>query len=172
MKTKMMTLLAASTLAIFSACSDDSGNSKTIAEICAEGLSEDCILGTWTLKSISQIENKEVITDYSADQGGTLTFTDDSLYHYVRSSKSECPGSLNGGVDDKGTWSISGNSLIFKANKAGDCIEFGKTFSSAPKIEVSGATVTMYLNKVIFQEDGKDGMYAENAQTEVFERTE
>lgn len=172
MKTKILTLLAASCLAVFTACSDDSGDSKTIAEICAEGLSEDCLVGTWTLKSISQKANNEVITDYSTEQGGTLTLTDDSLYHYVRSTKSDCPGSLGGGIDDKGTWYVEGSSLIFKTNKEGDCIDFGKVFTTTPKIEVSGETVTMYLNKVIFQEDGKDGMYAEDAQTEVFTRTE
>ena len=69
MKTKIFTLLAASTLAFFTACSDDSG-SKSIAEICADGLSEDCLIGTWTLKSISQKSDKSVvITDFSSAPG-------------------------------------------------------------------------------------------------------
>ncbi|MBR2469828.1 MAG: lipocalin family protein [Fibrobacter sp.] len=171
MKTKILTLLAASTLAFFTACSDDSGSNKTPAEICAEGLSEDCLVGTWTLKSISQKGNNEIITDFSAAQGGTLVFSEDSLYHYTRSTAGECPGSLSGGTDDKGHWSINEGTLIFKANKEGDCVEFGKTFTTTPKIEVVGETVTLILNTVLFQEAESDGMFAGN-DTEVFVRTE
>ena len=164
MKTKILTLLAASTLAIFSACSDD-GSSKSIADICADGLSEDCLIGTWTLKSISQ-KGGEVITDFSAAPG-TMTFQDDGIYRYSRSSAGSCQGI------DKGEWSISedGKTLTFYENKDGDCIEFMKHYATTPSIEVSGNTVTLKLNKVVFQQDESDGMYAGN-DTEVFVRTE
>ena len=164
MKTKILTLLAASTLAIFSACSDDEG-SKSITEICADGLSEDCLIGTWTLKSISQ-KGGEVITDFSAAPG-TMTFQDDGIYRYSRSSAGSCQGL------DKGEWSISedGKTLTFFENKDGDCIEFQKHYTPTPSIEVSGNTVTLKLNKVVFQQDESDGMYAGN-DTEVFVRTE
>ncbi|MBR6379817.1 MAG: lipocalin family protein [Fibrobacter sp.] len=164
MKTKILTLLAASTLAFFSACSDD-GSSKSITEICADGLSEDCLIGTWTLKSISQ-KGGEVITDFSAAPG-TMTFQDDGIYRYSRSSAGSCQGI------DKGEWSISedGKTLTFYENKDGDCIEFMKHYTTTPSIEVSGNTVTLKLNKVVFQQDESDGMYAGN-DTEVFVRTE
>ena len=164
MKTKILTLLAASTLAFFSACSDDE-SSKSIAEICADGLSEDCLIGTWTLKSISQ-KGGEVITDFSAAPG-TMTFQDDGIYRYSRSSAGSCQGI------DKGEWSISedGKTLTFFENKDGDCIEFQKHYATTPSIEVSGNTVTLKLNKVVFQQDESDGMYAGN-DTEVFVRTE
>ena len=165
MKTKILTFLAVSALAFFSACSDDSGNSKTIAEICAEGLSEDCLVGTWTLKSISQIGNKEVITDFSTSQGGVMEFREDGIYHYTRSSYGDCPD------PDEGHWSIEDKTLTFKEDKKGDCIDFGKKYTVTPSIEVSGETVTLYLNKVIFQQNESDGMFTGN-DTEVFVRTE
>jgi hypothetical protein len=164
MKTKILTLLAASTLAFFSACSDD-GSSKSIADICADGLSEDCLIGEWTLKSISQ-KGGEVITDFSAAPG-KMVFKDDGYYRYERSANGECKGL------DEGEWSISedGKSLIFFENKFGDCIDFQKKYPTTPSIEVSGNTITLKLNKVVFQQDESDGMYAGN-DTEVFVRTE
>lgn len=174
MKTKILTLLAASCLVFFSACSDDSEGSKSLAEKC-EKLSEECLIGTWKLKAIVQKSNPDVvIADYNADQGGTMEFTKDGLYHYVRSTKANaCPGSLGGGIDDKGTWKVTDNtSLEFYENKQGDCIPFGTHFNTTPTIEVVGESVNLYLNKVIFQEDGMDGMYAIDDQTEVFTRSE
>lgn len=165
MKTKIFTLLAASTLAFFTACSDDSGNSKTIAEICADGLSEDCLIGTWTLKSISQTGNKEVITDFSSSQGGIMEFREDGIYHYTRSSYGDCPD------PDEGHWVIEDKTLTFKEDRKGVCIDFGKKFTVTPSIIVAGETVFLYLNKVIFQQDESDGMFAGN-DTEVFVRTE
>ena len=165
MKTKILTLLTASTLAIFSACSDDSGNSKSIAEICAEGLSDDCLIGTWTLKTISQKDTKEVITDFSDAQGGKMVFQEDGIYVYTRSSKGDCPDT------DKGEWKIEDKTLTFNENKKGDCIEFGKKYIVTPTIEVTGETIYLYLNKVVFQQTESEGMYAGN-DTEVFVRTE
>ena len=166
MKTKILTLLAASCLAVFTACSDDS-ESKSIAEICADGLSEDCLIGTWTLKSISEKSDKNVvITDFSAAPG-TMQFRDNGIYHYTRSASGNCQGV------DEGEWSISedGASLTFFENKQGDCIEFQKRYIVTPSIEVVGETVTLSLNKVVFQQDESEGMEAGN-DTEVFVRTE
>ncbi len=164
MKTKILTFLAVSALAFFSACSDDSG-SKSIAEICANGLSEDCLVGNWTLKSISQISNKNVITDFSSSKGGKMEFREDGIYHYARSSYGDCPD------PDEGHWTVEGQTLTFKEDRKGDCIEFGKKYSVTPTIEVNGDTITMYLNKVIFQQNESDGMFTGN-DTEVFVRTE
>ena len=166
MKTKIFTLLVASTLAFFTACSDDSG-SKSIAEICADGLSEDCLVGTWTLKSISQISDKSVvITDFSSAPG-KMEFREDGIYRYTRSAMGSCGGA------DEGEWSISedGKNLTFFENKQGDCIEFQKKYVVTPSIEVVGETVTLSLNKVVFQQDESEGMHAGN-DTEVFVRTE
>ncbi|MBR2210624.1 MAG: lipocalin family protein [Fibrobacter sp.] len=143
----------------------DSGNSKTIAEICADGLSEDCLVGTWTLKSISQIGNKEIITDFSTSQGGIMEFREDGIYHYTRSSYGDCPD------PDEGHWIIEDKTLTFKEDRKGDCIEFGKKYTVTPSIIVAGETVFLYLNKVIFLQNESDGMFGGN-DTEVFVRTE
>ena len=166
MKTKILTFLAASALAFFSACSDD-GGSKSIADICREGLSEDCLIGNWTLKSISNTETEDVITDFTNEAGGKMEFRADSnIYHYSRIASGVCTGV------DKGEWSIDGDKLIINENKLGDCIEF-KKYTVTPTIKVSdaGDTIQLILNKVIFQQDESDGM-AEGKDTEVFVRVE
>jgi hypothetical protein len=145
---------------------DDDESNRSIADICADGLSEDCLIGTWTLKSISQKGNGEVITDFSTAPG-TMVFNDDGIYRYYRSSISECP------TTDGGNWSISEDrkTLTFFENREGDCLEFMKKYTTTPSIEVSGNTVTLKLNKVVFQQDESDGLYAGN-DTEVFVRIE
>ena len=145
---------------------DDDESNRSIADICADGLSEDCLIGTWTLKSISQKGNGEVINDFSSAPG-TMVFQDDGIYRYSRSFAGNCLGV------DKGEWSISedGKNLTFFENKEGDCIDFMKKYATTPSIEVSGNTVTLKLNKVVFQQDESDGMYAGN-DTEVFVRVE
>lgn len=145
---------------------DDDGSNRSIAEICADGLSEDCLIGNWQLKSIISRNGGEVITDFSSAPG-TMVFDDNGIYRYTRSSAGECQGL------DKGEWSISedGKTLTFFENKVGDCIEFQKHYATTPSIEVSGNTVTLKLNKVVFQQDESHGLYAGN-DTEVFVRTE
>ena len=145
---------------------DDDESNRSIAEICAEGLSEDCLIGNWQLKSINQKGNGELIIDFSSAPG-TMVFRDDGIYRYSRSSAGSCPGV------DSGNWSISedGKTLTFFENKLGDCIEFMKKYTTTPSIVVSGNTVTLKLNKVVFQQDESDGMYAGN-DTEVFVRIE
>lgn len=168
MKTKILTLLAASCLVFFSACSDDSEGSKSLAEKC-EKLSEECLIGTWTLKGIVEIGNPDnVATDFSTRQGGALEFSKDGIYHYVRIEGGTCPGSLNGAVDDKGTWTLDGDKLDFFQNKQGDCITSMAHHYTNPTVEVVGETVRLYLNTVVFQQaESQQGNY-----TEMFVRTE
>ena len=144
---------------------DDDESNRSIADICAEGLSEDCLIGTWTLKSINQ-NGGEVITDFSSAPG-TMEFRDDGIYRYTRSSAGSCPGV------DMGEWSVSedGKTLTFFENKMGDCIEFMTKYTTTPSIVVSGNTVTLKLNRVVFQQDESDGLYSGN-DTEVFARIE
>lgn len=173
MKTKILTLLAASCLGFFSACSsDDSEGSKSLTERC-ETLSEDCLIGKWTLKEIVQKSDQQNIQDFSNAQGGVLEFKDDGIYHYERSSISNCPGSLGGAVDDEGHWSIDeeAGTLVFKVDKQGDCMgDIGRTvYTTTPKVEITGETsVSLSLNTVIFQQDEN----AAGDNTEVFTRTE
>lgn len=165
MKTKILTLLAASTLVFFSACSEDAESSKSLVDRC-EALTEDCLIGTWTLKSIVQKADQQNIQDFSNAQGGTLEFREDGVYHYERSSIGECID-----VADEGHWSVDEDTgtLTLKSDKQGVCVDFGKIFTTNPKIDITGETsVSLTLNTVIFQQ-------AENEQgdnTEVFVRTE
>ncbi|MBR2197068.1 MAG: hypothetical protein IJ909_01185 [Fibrobacter sp.] len=141
---------------------------KSRAEKCRTGLSKECLIGTWTLNSISHIDTKDVIADFSSAQGGTLNFTDDGIYHYIRSTAGNCPGSLGGGIDDKGTWKVTDNtSLEFYENKQGDCIPFATHFNTTPTIEIVGESVNLYLNKVIFQPNESDALFT-GSDTEVF----
>ena len=164
MKTKILTFLAAGCLMAFTACSEDSG-SKTLAEKCGDGLTEECLVGTWTLSSIVQKGNKELIASFAGNAGGKLEFREDGIYHYERSSAGSCT------TPDEGTWTIEDKNLTLFENKLGDCIDFMKKYTVTPTIEVVGESVTLYLNKVVFQQDESDGMFAGN-DTEVFTRTE
>ncbi len=134
---------------------------KTHAEKCSAGLSNECLVGIWTLSSISRIDTKEVITDFSGAQGGVMEFREDGIYHYTRSTYGDCPD------PDEGHWIIEDKTLTFKEDKRGDCIEFGIKHIATPSIEIADKTITLYLNKVIFQRDESDGMFAGN-DTEVF----
>ena len=140
---------------------------KTSTRDCSAGLSNECLFGTWTLNSISRIDTREIIKDFSSAQGGTLEFTDDGTYHYIRSTAGNCPGSLGGGSDDKGTWIIEEKTLTFHENKMGDCIDFMKKYTVTPTIEASEETVTMSLGNVVFQTYEIDDNYSGNG-TEVF----
>ena len=127
---------------------------------CNEKLTGDCLVGTWTLSSISQKASKEVISDFSAAPG-TMEIRDDGTYYYTRSTAGYCQGV------DEGEWSFADGVLTFFENKKGDCIEFGKKYTVTPTFEVSGGVITLYLNKVVFQQDERDGLYVGN-DTEVF----
>ena len=130
-------------------------------ENCSEKLTEDCLIGNWKLSSISQRGNKEIITDFSTAQGGIMEIRDDGIYHYTRSSAGSCQGV------DEGEWSVADGVLTFFENRKSDCVEFGKKYVVTPTIDASGETTILYLNKVVFQPDETDGMYAGN-DTEVF----
>lgn len=167
MKTKILTLLAASCLGFFSACSEDAESSKSLVERC-EALTEDCLIGKWTLKAIVQKSDQQNIQDFSNAQDGVLEFKDNGIYHYKRSSISNCLG-----VDDEGHWSIDeeAGTLVFKVDKQGDCMgDIGRTvYTTTPKVEITGeSSVSLSLNTVIFQQDEN----AAGDNTEVFTRTE
>ena len=140
---------------------------KTSTRDCSAGLSNECLFGTWTLNSISRIDTREIITDFSSAQGGTLEFTDDGTYRYIRSTAGNCPGSLGGGTDDKGTWIIEEKTLTFHENKTGDCIDFGRRYLTTPSIQADEQTFTLILNNVVFQTSERNEQIAGN-DTEVF----
>ena len=82
MKTKIFTLLAATTLAFFSACSDD--ESESLSDKCKSnnGVTKGCVVGTWSLKGIySKTDNNAVITNYS-NAPGTLVISGDGKFEY------------------------------------------------------------------------------------------
>ena len=90
-----------------------------------------------------------------------MEIRDDGIYHYTRSSAGSCQGV------DEGEWSVADGVLTFFENRKSDCVEFGKKYVVTPTIDASGETTILYLNKVVFQPDETDGMYAGN-DTEVF----
>ena len=65
MKKIFLTVIAAASLCFLSACSEDESE-PTLEELCATGLNEDCLVGTWNLKGIESLDKSQTI-DFRID---------------------------------------------------------------------------------------------------------
>lgn len=162
MKTKFFALAAISSLFMLGACSDDS-SSKSMADQCTDGISEDCLVGTWNLESISSLDGSEKF--YTFTNPGVLVINDDNTFSYTTSTLTTDPACA--GVTNKGKWELE-NEKIFKFRTTnGDCIS--ETGSIEPEIKVEGETPKMSTKKVLFQQGEKDDLHKGN-ESEVFSR--
>ena len=162
MKNKIFTLAAISSLFVLGACSDDSG-SETMAEQCEKGISEDCLVGSWNLESISSLDGSQKFTTFG--NPGKLVINDDGSFAYTLSTDAadECAG-----LTVKGKWEIVEDKTFKYRVTNGDCIEPSGSFT--PDITVEGETPKMSTKKVLFQQSNKNAMNAGN-ESEVFART-
>lgn len=162
MKNKIFTLAAISSLFVLGACSDDSG-SETMAEQCEKGISEDCLVGSWNLESISTLDGSETLVKFG--NPGKLIINDDGTFAYTLSTDAtdECAGQTV-----KGKWEIVDDQSFKYIVKNGDCIEPSGSFT--PDITVEGETPKMSTKKVLFQQSSKNSLNAGN-ESEVFVRT-
>jgi len=161
MKNKIFALAAISSLFMFGACSDDSG-SESMADQCSKGISEDCLVGTWNLESISSLDGSQKFTTFG--NPGKLVINDDATFAYTLSTDGtdECAG-----VTVKGKWEIVDKTTFKYKVTNGDCIEPSASFT--PEIKVEGEVPMMSTKKVLFQQGNKDAMNAGN-ESEVFAR--
>ncbi|MBR2074237.1 MAG: hypothetical protein IKC23_06850 [Fibrobacter sp.] len=162
MKTKILTLLAASCFFFFNACSEES---ESLADKCKDnnGVSEGCVVGTWSLKGIYAKADNSVITNYS-NAPGTLVITDDGKFEYTMSAAPQVDTDC-GGQKVYGTWEIIDASLKFSI-KTGDCVV--GPITASPRVD----ELQMNLNGVFFQLGDVDDESTKANGTEILDRVE
>lgn len=168
MKNKFLMSIAISSLFLLGACGDDS-ESASLADMCGEGITEDCFIGNWTLESISTIDSKEVLTSF-ASSPGKLVVNEGTFSYTTSATLTSDP--LCAGVTNHGTWTLQEKTITFKTTN-GDCISPSGSFT--PEVSViasdAGDKAILSLKKVVFQLGEKNAMYANN-ESETFFRTE
>lgn len=167
MKKIFLTAIAAASLCLFAACSEDESE-PTLEELCAAGLNEDCLVGTWNLKGIESLDKSQTYTDFTPaptvvvfneDKSFSVTFTTNSVI-------SPMAGDGCGGTKTYGKWEISGASLKLTIGRADCGAPSNPIYTVTPTLSVSD----LYLNKVVFHEnDMTDALTKANA-TEHFVR--
>ena len=64
MKKIFLSIVVAASFGFFTACSEDESE-PTLEELCATGLNEDCLVGTWNLKGIESLDKSQTYTDFT-----------------------------------------------------------------------------------------------------------
>lgn len=164
MKTKIFTLLAASCLCLFSACSDDS--SESLGDKCGEnnGVTEGCVVGTWNLSGLyKKSDNAVKAADYGAAPS-VLIIKDDGTFEftYTSSPASEMAAGGCGGEKNYGKWEIEGNNLKITVN-VGTCL-------TSHTITPTVTETEMNINGVVFQTGDNTDPLTKDDNTEIFQR--
>ncbi len=164
MKKQILAMLAISSACILGACSDDP--EPTMTEKCSKGLSKDCLVGNWSLTSINDINNKDVVLRPYANPG-LLEIKGNGEFTYTTSTDASSPMALNqcGGIPNYGTWTIdnAAKTVSFKIT-VGDCLYGSATFT--PEIDAA----ELNLKGAFFQRSDLDDESTKASASEVFIR--
>lgn len=165
MKKFFLTAIAAASLCFLSACSEDESE-PTLEELCAAGLNEDCLVGTWNLNGIETMDGSQVWHNYGTAPS-TLVITDDGKFEFTftTSNVSEMASSGCGGTKTYGSWEILGASLKIKIGRS-DCLITGQSYTLTPTLSVTN----LNLNKVVFHENDMTDALTKANSTENFVR--
>lgn len=156
MNKKILAMAAISSLCLFAACSDDSESDPSRAELCATGLTEECLIGTWNLNGaysvtfIDGVVNSAINPDYNYSVNPSkLEFAEDKSFTYTMSSvaKPSCVDRSDGKVF--GEWSVSGTTLTLRSQMGNTCME-KRVWTGTPSIKVNGPTIEMDIPAVFF----------------------
>jgi hypothetical protein len=164
MKKIFLSIVVAASFGFFTACSEDESE-PTLEELCATGLNEDCLVGTWNLKGIESLDKSQTYTDFTPaptvveftkdkeNRSFSVTFTNNSILSPMAADG--C-----GGTKTYGKWEITGASLKLTIGRA-DC---GAPSNPIYTITPSLSVTDLYLNKVVFHEnDMTDALTKANA---------
>ena len=167
MKKIILTALAAASLCILSACSSDEPE-PTMAEKCANGLSEDCLVGNWNLQAVKTLDLSAVHIDFGTTPS-TLEFTKDGKFTFTCTSNtgvSEMAGRGCAGEKSFGTWKIEGKNLLLNISMS-RCSEPAEgVYPTTPEI----TDTYLDLKRLVFHaNDMTDSLTIKNA-TEYFVR--
>ena len=145
---------------------DVSSLEVNLEEVCAMGLNEQCLVGTWNLKGIESIDGSQMWLSYGTSPS-TLVITDDGKFEFTftTSNVSAMAASGCGGTKTYGSWEILGASLKIEIGRS-DCLIMGQSYTLTPTLSVTN----LNLNKVVFHEHDMTDALTKANSTENFVR--
>lgn len=169
-------MLAASSLcamAMFTACSEDDP-APTRAELCQNGLTEKCLIGSWNVNGFAQLQTGEMNANYDYTAlPGTLTFkakdkkTGEYGFQYDAPAGAKAEFTAPDCNPVYGTWTLDAGLLIMKAGTGSLCMG-AKTYKDTPVITVGDLDVTMAFGKLYFLANATDELAVKNSYGETF----
>lgn len=170
----------------FGACSSDSDSSPTRAELCANGLSNECLVdGLWSLPYLVDKSTGEPLAAYTYSTPGTLEFKITDRFKENKGNPLEqncldglpehqhaCPEFVFNYPNATmppilGTWEIIGNTISLKAFVNEENL-FRKKAVVTPIIASDGITIKMTLGELWFTENDFDEVSKRSLYTEVY----
>ena len=160
-----MTIKILASLAIASAlvaCGSDSTTTPpSKAQQCTSGLSNDCLMGTWSIKGPTIIRTVDTDVLHIIDPSHDLTASPATLRFYVDAknvnkfeftnsnlSKDDC---IKNTIKTYGDWSVANGTLTLIAKIGNVCME-KSTITLTPVFEINGSEVTMTFPEIFFME--------------------
>jgi hypothetical protein len=147
---------------LFSACSDNATTPPpSKADQCAAGLSNDCVLGTWSIGGPTVMRTVGTDVVYLIDPSHNFEASPATLKFYVDENKTntfEFTNSVLSKADCKtatgktyGLWDIVGTSIHLRARTGNDCMAVSDA-TIPVDVSVLGGQVTMTLKQIFFME--------------------
>jgi len=165
---KMFLVPLAIAVSMFTACGDSSSDPKpTKAQECANGLSADCLVGSWNMIGLANSGTGEILPSYNYTVPGMLTFNEDGSFQF--DVPLAAPADLRT-IDCNpvyGTWTVSGNTLTMKSTVNGMCLA-KKSTTVVPIITTNGAQIKMTMGGLWLLENATDEVSIKSNSTEVY----
>ena len=168
---KMLLVPFALAVSMFTACGDSSSDPKpSKAEECANGLSSDCLVGSWNMIGLANSGTGEILPSYDYKSApGMLTFSEDGSFQF--DVPAAAPADLRT-IDCNpvyGTWTVSGNTLTMKSTVNGMCLDTKqKSITFVPIITTNGAQIKMTTGVLWFFFNATDEKSIKENSTEVY----
>ena len=168
-KMLLVPFAAALALSTLTACGDSSSDPKpSKAEECANGLSSDCLVGSWNMIGLANSGTGEILPSYDYKSApGMLTFNEDGSFQF--DVPAAAPVDLRT-IDCNpvyGTWTVSGNTLTMKSTVNGMCLA-KKSTTVVPIITTNGAQIKMTMGGLWLLENATDEVSIKSNSTEVY----
>ncbi len=161
----ILSLASIGAMGLFTACSDDSEPDPTRAELCATGLTAECLVGEWAANGMANTVSGEMLAafNYTANPG-KLTFSKDGQFEYAPAAASKLAKSVDVVY---GSWTIDGTTLRMVGGT--NSLELSSaTKTLTPTIKVNGAFVEMSFGALWFMNNETDEAAIRTTSTEVF----
>lgn len=159
MRTQILASLAfAATL--FTACSENATPPPSKAQVCASGLTADCLMGTWSTNGpivprIVGTDTVDIVSptpDFSANPATLRFYVDEknaNKFEFINSSLTIAP-CQNGTGKIYGSWDIQGNYLHLRANIGNICLQPNDEALVQTVVSTDGVSVSLKLKKLFF----------------------